>query len=77
MPGAGFWFAGTALTCGAGGFYFWDGDYVITFRASNLFACVAFGDGGFVATVIAVKPNKRIRLNHFRTFFIKFRNQNK
>jgi len=32
-----------------------------------LFACVAFGDGGFVAAVVAVKPDKRARFTHFQS----------
>jgi hypothetical protein len=59
------------LACGgARGLYRWDGDYVITFRASNCFPCIAFGDGGFVATVVAVKADKRIHLIHLQVSFL-------
>jgi hypothetical protein len=50
---------------GVCGFCRGDDNYIITFRTSDFFAGVAFGDGGFIAAVVAVKPDKRFRLIHF------------
>jgi len=53
--------------CCARGLCLRDKDYEITIWASNIFARVAFGYGGFIAAVFAVKPNKRVRLTHFQS----------
>lgn len=57
---------GAGLCC-ARGLSLRDKDYEIAVGAPNIFARIAFGDGGFVAAVLTVKPNKWVRLTHFQS----------